>query len=83
MSMIQSLSRGVKKMEEIEKYRVTLDLYGPSEFEVDELGLMGVLAGRGLSGDVIGEVQEKGSAKRTIEYALRSTGTIVISRAAG
>ena len=67
------------------KYRVSLYLRGtPDEFEWHETELRGFLGTRLASepaaAEAIAEADEKGSASRTIEYALGHTARVVISR---
>jgi hypothetical protein len=73
-------------MEREPKYRVSLYLRGtPDEFEWNKTELYGFLAPRLRSkadaADAIAEADEKGSASRTMEYALGHTARVVILRA--
>ena len=72
-------------MEGEPKYRVSLYLRGtPDEFEWRERelrGFLGTRLGTGVAaGEAIAEADEKGSASRTIEYALGHTARVVILR---
>jgi hypothetical protein len=69
------------------KYRVSLYLRGTAdEFEWNKTELYGFLAPRLRSktdaADAISEANQKGSASRTIEYALGHTARVVILRVA-
>jgi hypothetical protein len=72
-------------MEGEPKYRVSLYLRGtPDQFEWNKTELCGVLAPRLRSktdaADAVSEADQKGSASRTIEYALGHTARVVILR---
>jgi hypothetical protein len=67
------------------KYRVSLYLRGsPDQFEWNKTELYGFLAPRLRSkadaADAVSEADQKGSASRTIEYALGHTARVVILR---
>jgi hypothetical protein len=66
--------------QEAERYRVLFNLYGPSEIEVDRVGLMGVLRAKGLPVDeIVGEVEETGSARRSVPYTV-GNGSVIITK---
>ena len=72
-------------MEGEPKYQVSLYLRGtPDEFEWSKTELYGFLAPRLRSKtdavDAVSEADQKGSASRTIEYALGHTARVVILR---
>jgi hypothetical protein len=73
------------RLEDQPKYRVSLYLRDtPDEFEWHETelrGFLGTRLGSGTAaGEAIAEADEKGSASRTIEYALGHTARVVILR---
>ena len=72
---------------ELKRYKVLLYQRGtPDEFNWSETELSGFLGTRldsqSAAADAIAEADEKGTATRTIEYALGNTAPIVISRGA-
>jgi hypothetical protein len=72
-------------MEAEPKYRVSLYLRGtPDQFEWNKMEVYGFLAPRLRSKtdavDAVSEADQKGSASRTIEYALGHTARVVILR---
>jgi hypothetical protein len=75
------------RLEDEPKYRLSLYLRDtPDEFEWHERELRGFLGTRlgseASAGEAIAEADEKGSAARTIEYALGHTARVVILRVA-
>jgi hypothetical protein len=69
---------------ELKRYKVLLYQRGtPDEFNWSEMELNGFLGTRfgnqATAADAIAEADEKGTATRTIEYALGNTARIVIS----
>jgi hypothetical protein len=70
--------------DELKRYKVLLYERGtPDEFNWSEMELSGFLGTRldsqAAAADAIAEADEKGTATRTIEYALGNSARIVIS----